>query len=178
MKKIECLSSLICKKGFESVTIKIYDPERDMNDNNFVKGEKTMTIENPSRIEIGSILKKAKRIAVVGLSDNPERTSYMISKAMQDSGYDIIPVNPVVTEVLGVKAVKSLKDIEGHIDIVNVFRRSEFLPEIAQEFDEIDADVFWAQLGVEHEDTYAFLKQKGYTVIMNRCIKVEHALTK
>jgi uncharacterized protein len=137
-----------------------------------------MTIENPSRIEIGAILKKAKRIAVVGLSDNPERTSYMISKAMQDSGYDIIPVNPVVTEVLGVKAVKNLKDIEGHIDIVNVFRRSEFLPEIAQEFDEIDADVFWAQLGVEHEEAYAFLKQKGYTVIMNRCIKVEHALTK
>jgi uncharacterized protein len=149
-----------------------------MNDKNFVKGEKNMTIENPSRIEIGAILKKAKRIAVVGLSDNPERTSYMISKAMQDSGYDIIPVNPVVTEVLGVKAVKSLKDIEGHIDIVNVFRRSEFLPEIAQEFDEIDADVFWAQLGVEHEEAYTFLKQKGYTVIMNRCIKVEHALTK
>ncbi len=127
---------------------------------------------------MGKMLKKSKRIAVVGLSDNPERTSYMVSKAMQDSGYEIIPVNPAVSEVLGVKAVKSLKDIEGHVDIVNVFRRSEFLPEIAKEFAEIDADIFWAQLGVESEEAYNFLKEKGHTVIMNRCIKVEHALTK
>ncbi|MDO7487240.1 CoA-binding protein [Peribacillus sp. NPDC096622] len=135
-------------------------------------------IENPSREEMGKMLKKSKRIAVVGLSNNPERTSYMVSKAMQDSGYEIIPVNPAVSEVLGVKAVKALKDIEGHVDIVNVFRRSEFLPEIAKEFAEIDADIFWAQLGVENEEAYNFLKEKGYTVIMNRCIKVEHALTK
>ncbi|MES1040980.1 MULTISPECIES: CoA-binding protein [Peribacillus] len=135
-------------------------------------------IENPSRAEMGKMLKNSKRIAVVGLSDNPERTSYMVSKAMQDSGYEIIPVNPAVSEVLGVKAVKALKDIEGHVDIVNVFRRSEFLPEIAKEFAEIDADIFWAQLGVENEEAYNFLKEKGYTVIMNRCIKVEHALTK
>lgn len=137
-----------------------------------------MTIENPTREEIGKMLKKAKRIAVVGLSDNPERTSYMISKAMQDNGYEIIPVNPVVEEVLGEKAVASLRDIEGHVDIVNVFRRSEFLPEIAKEFDEIDADIFWAQLGVENQEAYDFLKSKGYTVIMDRCIKVEHALTR
>ncbi|MED3995760.1 CoA-binding protein [Peribacillus frigoritolerans] len=135
-------------------------------------------IENPSREEMGKMLKKSKRIAVVGLSDNPERTSYMVSKAMQDSGYEIIPVNPAVAEVLGVKAVKALKDIEGRVDIVNVFRRSEFLPEIAKEFAEIDADIFWAQLGVENEEAYNFLKEKGHTVIMNRCIKVEHALTK
>lgn len=127
---------------------------------------------------MGKMLKKSKRIAVVGLSDNPERTSYMVSKAMQDSGYEIIPVNPAVSEVLGVKAVKALKDIEGHVDIVNVFRRSEFLPEIAKEFAEIDADIVWAQLGVENEEAYNFLKEKGHTVIMNRCIKVEHALTK
>ncbi|SIR98629.1 Predicted CoA-binding protein [Peribacillus simplex] len=127
---------------------------------------------------MGKMLKKSKRIAVVGLSNNPERTSYMVSKAMQDSGYEIIPVNPAISEVLGVKAVKALKDIEGHVDIVNVFRRSEFLPEIAKEFAEIDADIFWAQLGVENEEAYNFLKEKGYTVIMNRCIKVEHALTK
>ncbi|KON88578.1 CoA-binding protein [Sporosarcina globispora] len=137
-----------------------------------------MTIENPSRNEIGVLLKKSKRIAVVGLSGNPERTSYMVSEAMQKAGYEIIPVNPAVDEVLGVKAVASLKDIEGHIDIVNVFRRSEFLPEIAREFAEIDADIFWAQLGVANEEAFDFLKEKGYTVIMDRCIKVEHALTK
>ncbi|MCM3236401.1 CoA-binding protein [Heyndrickxia oleronia] len=137
-----------------------------------------MTIDNPSREEIGIILKKAKRVAVVGLSNNPERTSYMISEAMQKAGYEIIPVNPSVDEVLGVKAVSSLKEIEGHVDIVNIFRRSEFLPELAQQFVEIDADVFWSQLGVENEEAYQFLKDKGKTVIMNRCIKVEHALTK
>jgi len=137
-----------------------------------------MAIENPSREEIGKILKEAKRIAVVGLSDNPERTSYMVSQAMQAAGYEIIPVNPTVDEVLGVKAVKSIKDIDGHIDIVNIFRRSEYLPELAKEFAEIDADVFWAQLGVENEEAYHFLKEKGCTVIMNRCIKVEHALTR
>lgn len=137
-----------------------------------------MSIEIPSREEIGKILKKAKRIAVVGLSDNPERTSYMVSKAMQDAGYEIIPVNPKADEILGVKAVASLKDIEGHVDIVDVFRRSEYLPEVAKEFAEIDADVFWAQLGLVHEEAYNFLKDKGYTVIMDRCIKVEHALTK
>ncbi|MGG4266440.1 CoA-binding protein [Peribacillus simplex] len=135
-------------------------------------------IQNPSREEMGQMLKRSKRIAVVGLSNNPERTSYMVSKAMQDSGYEIIPVNPAVSEVLGVKAVKALKDIEGHVDIVNIFRRSEFLPEIAKEFAEIDADIFWAQLGVENGEAYNFLKEKGYTVIMDRCIKVEHALTK
>ena len=137
-----------------------------------------MPIDNPSREEIGIILKKAKRVAVVGLSNNPERTSYMISEAMQKAGYEIIPVNPSVDEVLGVKAVSSLKDIEGHVDIVNIFRRSEFLPDLAQQFVEIDADVFWSQLGVENEEAYQFLKDKGKTVIMNRCIKVEHALTK
>lgn len=104
-------------------------------------------MENPSKQEIKTILENSRRIAVVGLSDNPERTSYMVSKAMQDAGYDIIPVNPTIDEALGVKAVASLKDIEGHVDIVNVFRRSEHLPDVAKEFLEIDADVFWAQRG-------------------------------
>ncbi|WMM90186.1 CoA-binding protein [Heyndrickxia coagulans] len=137
-----------------------------------------MAIENPSREEIREILQKAKRIAVVGLSNNPEKTSYTVAKAMQDAGYEIIPVNPKATEILGEKAVPTLKDIEGHVDIVDIFRRPEYLPELAREFDEIDADVFWAQLGIENEEAYRFLKEKGYTVVMNRCIKVEHALTK
>ncbi|MEH7124873.1 CoA-binding protein [Bacillus sp. JJ1503] len=137
-----------------------------------------MSVEIPSREELGVILKKSKKIAVVGLSGNPERTSYMVSKAMQDAGYEIIPVNPTVDEVLGVKSVKSLKDIDGHVDIVNVFRRSEHLLEVAKEFAEINADVFWSQLGCIDENAYNFLKEKGYTVVMDRCIKVEHALTK
>lgn len=137
-----------------------------------------LAIENPSREEIGAILKKAKTIAVVGLSNNPERTSYQVSAAMQKAGYVIIPVNPTIDEVLGVKAVASLMDIEGHVDIVNVFRRSEQLFDVAKEFDKIDADVYWAQLGLANEEAYKFLKENGYTVVMDRCIKVEHALTR
>lgn len=137
-----------------------------------------MSIENPTREEIGQILKNSKTIAVVGLSNNPERTSYMVSKAMQNAGYEIIPVNPTVDEVLGQKAVASLTDIKGHVDIVNVFRRSEHLLEVAQEFLKIDADVYWAQLGLENEEAYQLLKDNHKTVIMNRCIKVEHAMTK
>lgn len=137
-----------------------------------------MAFENPSREEIKQILAMKKRIAVVGLSDNPERTSYMVSEAMQREGYEIIPVNPKATEILGVKAVKSLKDIEGHVDIVNVFRRSEFLPEVAKEAAEIKADIFWAQLGLFNEEACQIAKEAGMTVIMDRCIKVEHAMTK
>ncbi|MDQ0200013.1 CoA-binding protein [Neobacillus ginsengisoli] len=137
-----------------------------------------MGFENPSRKEIGAILKKAKRIAVVGLSDKPNRTSYQVTEVMKNAGYEIIPVNPTVDEVLGVKAVKSLKDIVGHVDIVNVFRRSEELFDVAKEFAQIDADVFWAQLGLFNQEAYEFLKDKGYTIVMDRCIKVEHALTK
>ncbi len=135
-------------------------------------------IQNPSREEIGQILKNAKKIAVVGLSDNPDRTSYMVSKAMQDSGYEIIPVNPAVTEVLGVKAIGSLKELDEHVDIVNVFRRSEFVMDLAKDFLEIDADVFWTQLGVVDEEAFQMLEEQGRKVIMDRCIKVEQALTK
>nr|WP_275592044.1 CoA-binding protein [Bacillus atrophaeus] len=123
-------------------------------------------------------MEKSKRIAVVGLSDQPDRTSYMVSKAMQDAGYDIIPVNPTIDEALGVKAVSSLKEVEGHIDIVNVFRRSEQLPGVAEEFLETDADVFWAQQGLVNDEAYEMLKEKGRTVIMDLCIKVAHAVTK
>jgi predicted CoA-binding protein len=83
-----------------------------------------------------------------------------------------------VNEVLGKKAVASLKDIKGHVDIVNVFRRSEHLLEVAKEFLEIDADVYWAQLGLENEEAYDLLKKNNKRVVMNRCIKVEHAMTK
>ncbi|MFC0044773.1 CoA-binding protein [Metabacillus iocasae] len=137
-----------------------------------------MAIDIPPREELGQILKRSKRIAVVGLSDNPDKTSYMVSKAMQDAGYEIIPVNPNADNILGVKAVKSLSEIEGHVDIVNVFRRSEYLLSVAKEFLEINADVYWAQLGLSDEEAYHLLKDKGYTVVMDRCIKVEHALTK
>mgnify|MGYP001333904829 FL=1 len=134
--------------------------------------------KNPSNETIGNILKEAKTIAVVGLSDNPERTSYQVSKAMQDSGYRIIPVNPKVDEVLGEKAYPSLLDIDEKIDIINVFRRSEFLPDIAKEAIQTDSKVFWAQQGVMNEEAYEILKENDFTVIMDVCIKVAHAVLK
>ncbi|MFB4160829.1 CoA-binding protein [Geomicrobium sp. JSM 1781026] len=136
-----------------------------------------MKMENPSREEIGRILKNAKRIAVVGLSDDPYRTSNSVSLAMQDAGYEIIPVNPMIEEALGVKAVDSLEDIDGPIDIVNVFRRSEFVTEIAKEAVRVNAKVFWTQLDVVSEEGYQITKDHGMDVVMDRCIKVEHSIT-
>ncbi|MCO4850640.1 CoA-binding protein [Bacillus vallismortis] len=135
-------------------------------------------MQNPSKAEIKEILERSKRIAVVGLSDRPDRTSHMVSKAMQDAGYDIIPVNPTIDEALGVKAVSSLKEIDDPVDIVNVFRRSEQLPDVAEEFLETDAPVFWAQQGLVNDEAYKMLKEKDRTVIMDLCIKVAHAVTK
>ncbi|WP_099221378.1 CoA-binding protein [Listeria costaricensis] len=133
-----------------------------------------MTFQNPSLSEQRAILKNAKTIAVVGLSDKPERTSYQVAKVMQEAGYRIIPVNPHADEILGEKAVKQLTDIKEHVDIVNVFRRSEFLPEVAEDFVQIDADVFWAQLGLVNEKAAQYLNEKNYPVIMDRCIKVAY----
>ncbi|HLS23947.1 MAG TPA: CoA-binding protein [Pseudogracilibacillus sp.] len=135
-----------------------------------------MAWENPPKEEIKEILDEAKTIAVVGLSDNPERTSYEISKAMQEAGYKIIPVNPMVDTVLGEKAYDSLLDIEEDIDIINVFRRSVFLPEIAAQAIQTNCKVFWAQQGVVNEEAYHLLKENNFTVIMDLCIKVAHAV--
>lgn len=140
------------------------------------QGGNTMTWENPSKEKIAALLKQAKTIAVVGLSNNPERTSYQISKAMQEAGYKIIPVNPMVDTVLGEKAYASLAEVDGKIDIINVFRRSEFLPEIAKEALKTDSKVFWAQQGVANEEAYDLLTENDFTVIMDLCIKVAHAV--
>ncbi|ALX47881.1 CoA-binding protein [Lentibacillus amyloliquefaciens] len=135
-----------------------------------------MTWENPQNKIVKEVLESAKTIAVVGLSDKPERTSYQISKIMQDQGYTIIPVNPKVNEVLGEKAYDNLTDVTENIDIINVFRRSEFLPDIAKEAAQTDCRVFWAQQGIVSQETYDYLKERGFTVIMDRCIKVAHSV--
>ena len=135
-----------------------------------------MTWKNPPNETIKTILKESKTIAIVGLSDNPARTSYQIAEAMQKAGYKIIPVNPKVDQVLGEKAYTRLTDIEEKIDIINVFRRSEFLPQVADEAIQTDCKVFWAQQGVSNEEAYKTLKEHEFTVIMDLCIKVLHAV--
>ncbi|SET38042.1 Predicted CoA-binding protein [Salinibacillus kushneri] len=136
-----------------------------------------MTIQNPDMDELKEILEKSNTIAVVGLSNNPERTSYQIAKIMQENGYRIIPVNPKVREVLGEKAYPNLTDIDIPFDIINVFRRSEFLPDIAREAVQTDAKIFWAQQGIKNEEAFSYLKEHEFTVIMDACIKVVHAVT-
>ncbi|WP_086445574.1 CoA-binding protein [Candidatus Enterococcus lemimoniae] len=137
-----------------------------------------MPIENPSQEQIFEYLKQAKRIAVVGLSAKEDRTSYKIAKLLQEYGYEIIPVNPLLAgqEILGEKVYEKLQDVPGSIDIVDIFRRSEFLPEVAKDFLETDAKIFWAQLGLENQEAAEMLKNAGRNaIIMNRCIKIELA---
>jgi predicted CoA-binding protein len=135
-----------------------------------------MGFVNPNREDIKQILEKTKIIAVVGLSDNPDRTSYMVSEAMQNKGYRIIPVNPNAEQILGEKCYASLLDIPEQIDIVNVFRRSEFIVPIAEEAIKAKANVLWLQLGVYNEEAASLASKQGLTVIMDRCIKVEDSI--
>lgn len=136
-----------------------------------------MAFENPSREEIKGILQNAGNIAVVGLSDKTDRTSYMVAQALQNNGYRIIPVNPSVTgEILGEKVYGALNDIPEPVDIVNVFRRSEYTPEVAREAVEIGAKVLWLQLGIASDEAYEIASKGGLTVIMDRCIKVEDSI--
>lgn len=137
-----------------------------------------MAFENPSRECIKEILEGAGNIAVVGLSDNPERTSHMVAQALQERGYRIIPVNPNADTILGEKSYASLSDIPEPVDIVNVFRRSEHTPEVATEAVSIGAKVLWLQLGIASDEAADIARTGGLEVIMDRCIKVEDAITR
>jgi predicted CoA-binding protein len=137
-----------------------------------------MPFENPSRETIKQLLEQAGNIAVVGLSDNPERTSHQVAKAMQERGYRIIPVNPNCKDqtILGEKCYASLSDIPEPVDIVNVFRRSETTVPVAEEAVKIGAKTLWLQLGIYNEEAAEIAGKAGLTVIMDRCIKVEDAV--
>ncbi|MDQ0112942.1 CoA-binding protein [Paenibacillus harenae] len=135
-----------------------------------------MAYQHPSREEIKSILQGSTTIAVVGLSDKPDRVSYMVSEAMQAKGYTIIPVNPNADSILGQKSYPSLKDIPFPVDIVNVFRRSEHTPPVAEEAAAIGAKTLWLQLGISSEEAASIAEAGGLTVIMDRCIKVEDSI--
>lgn len=135
------------------------------------------SFQNPSQDVIASYLKNAKTIAVVGLSERENSPAYGVSKVMQEAGYTIIPVNPRLAgeKVLGETAYARLQDIPVHVDIVDVFRRSEFLPEVAKDFIETDADIFWAQLGLESQEAAEILQATGRDkIVMNKCIKIEY----
>ncbi|WP_024413406.1 CoA-binding protein [Streptococcus suis] len=135
------------------------------------------SFQNLSQDIIFDYLKNAKTIAVVGLSSREETAAYRVSKLMQEAGYKIIPVNPKAAggTILGELVYSSLAEIDQPIDIVDVFRRSEFLPEVAQEFIQSNAKVFWAQLGLESQEAEKQLRQAGRNdIVMNKCIKIEY----
>jgi predicted CoA-binding protein len=139
-----------------------------------------MAFQNPSDEQRRKLLEEAKTIAVVGLSNKPDRTSYMVTSAIQNAGYRIIPVNPVIAgeTVLGEKVVASLADIEEPVDIVNVFRRSEDVMPVAEDTVKMKhkPKAFWLQQGIVNEEAAALVSQHGIEVIMDMCIKVDHAL--
>ncbi len=129
---------------------------------------------NPPLDEIAEILRSCKIIAVVGLSPKPERPSYGVTAYMKDQGYTIIPVNPGHAELLGEKSYKSLADVPGPIDIVNVFREPAAVPEIVDQAIAKKAKVIWLQEGIVHNAAAEKARQAGLKVIQNRCIYKDH----
>jgi|SRR5215471_10597788 len=131
-------------------------------------------VNSTSADEIGKLLGTAKTIAVVGLSNSPLRPSHGVSAYMQSNGYRIIPVNPSINGALGEKAVASLSEINEKIDIVDIFRRSEFVPEVVDEAIRLKVPAIWMQEGVVHEAAAEKARQAGIFVVMDRCILKEH----
>jgi len=127
---------------------------------------------------IAALLGSARVIAVVGLSSKRYRPSHGVAEYMKHAGYRIIPVNPHETEVLGEKSYAKLEDIPEHIDIVDIFRRSEYVPELVDAAIRIGAKAIWMQEGVVHEAAAEKARAAGLEVIMDRCILKEHGRLK
>lgn len=131
---------------------------------------------NPDNQTLFNILSTARTIAVVGASSDPGRSSHGVMKMLLGAGYHVIPVNPNESEVLGQKAYASLRDVPEKIDIVDVFRRAEATPPIAEDAVAVGAKTLWLQLGVVNDQAAATAQAGGLNVVMDRCIAVEHRL--
>src|ERR1700720_2771006 len=129
---------------------------------------------SPEADAITDLLKRSKTIAVVGLSNSPFRPSHGVSAYMQTSGYHIIPVNPKIKGALGEKAYASLLDVPEKIDIVNIFRRPEFVDEVVDQAIQLKVPAIWMQEEIVHEKAAQKARAAGIFVVMDRCILVEH----
>jgi predicted CoA-binding protein len=129
---------------------------------------------NPSPDELANILRTAHTIAIVGASSDPSRPSHRVMAMLQEAGYQVIPVNPKETSILGQKAYASLPEIPQQVDIVDVFRRPEHVRAVAEEAIQIGAKVLWLQLGVVNEEAVLRAQAAGLTTVMNKCIAVVH----
>lgn len=136
-------------------------------------GEIPDRYQNPATIE--AILRESKTIAIVGLSPDPSRPSNGVARYLQGQGYRVVGVNPTETELLGEPCFATLSDIPFPIDLVDVFRRSEFTPAIAEEAVKIGAKALWLQLDVINLDAGAIAERGGLRVVMDRCTAIEHA---
>ena len=135
-----------------------------------------MAPQNPSDEELRQLLTDATTIAIVGASSNPEKESYGIMRKLQKAGYRVIPVNPRETEILGERSYPSLLDVPERIDIVDVFRRAEDAPGIADEAVTIGAKALWLQSGIANEDAAARATTGGLMAVMDTCIGATHTL--
>jgi uncharacterized protein len=126
-------------------------------------------------LTIQQVLLRAKTIAIVGLSNNPLRASYFVGFYLQRHGYRVIPVNPRESQILGERSFASLREVPLPVDVVNVFRAPDALPAIAADAVAIKAKCLWCQFGVINEEGARIAERGGLTVVMDRCIKVEHA---
>jgi predicted CoA-binding protein len=135
-----------------------------------------MPHQNPTDDQLRKLLIEARTIAIVGASSSPDRPSHGIMKKMLAAGYRVIPVNPRESEVLGQKAYPSLRDIPEKVDIVDVFRRAEDTPPIADEAVAIGARALWLQSGIVNDETARRAAAGGVLAIMDMCIGVEHSL--
>jgi predicted CoA-binding protein len=127
-----------------------------------------------SAAEIAEILYNYRVVAVIGLSDDPNRPSYRVARYLQEHGYRIVPVNPACQEILGERCYAGLRDIPFPVDIVDIFRKVEAIPEIVAEAIAVGAKVVWMQQGLEEPHSARQARQAGLRVVMDRCMKVEH----
>jgi predicted CoA-binding protein len=134
-----------------------------------------MAHENPDAAAIRSLLKSARRIAVVGLSPKPHRDSNRIGRYLLAKGYAVIPVYPRETEILGQPVFRRVQDIPGTVDLVDVFRRSEELANVTEDALQAKAKALWFQLDCVDEASALLARAAGLTVVMDRCIMVDHA---
>ncbi|HEY9876962.1 MAG TPA: CoA-binding protein [Leptolyngbyaceae cyanobacterium] len=128
----------------------------------------------PSDETLRQLLTNTRTIAVVGHSDRPDRVSYRIAQYLRQAGYHVFPVNPTVASIDGERCYATLADLPEAVDMVNVFRRSEFLPAVVEEAIEANARAVWAQLGISHPDAAAKAQAVGVPLVMDACIKIEH----
>jgi uncharacterized protein len=131
-------------------------------------------VKNPSEQEIKDILSKYKTVAVIGMSKNPEKDAYRIPEYLKNKGYVVIPVNPSANEILGEKAYAKLGDIPEDVDIVDVFRPSEDVPNYVVEVIRKKPKVFWLQLGIQNEDAEEKVSAAGIKVVFDRCMMADH----